>query len=178
MIYRFSEKHNRSVLTFESDEERASFEKDIADGMNNKSIGEKYGISPYSIPRVAERHCIDLYGIRQRNYEKKCDEIIRLYVEGNSIDKIREIMHMSERTVANIINYTYTDDEKEDIKFNRESLGSDWHPTPTADPNVTINDFGKLKALHNAGWSIEKIADEFGVTIQEVERCLELLNSK
>ena len=39
-------------------------------------------------------------------------------------------------------------------------------------------DIPKIRALRKAGWCVENIADEFGVTIQEVERCLDLLNSK
>ena len=39
-------------------------------------------------------------------------------------------------------------------------------------------DIPKIRALRKAGWCVENIADEFGVTIQEVERCLEMLNSR
>lgn len=35
-----------------------------------------------------------------------------------------------------------------------------------------IEDFGKLRALRNAGWKINKIALEFNVTPAEVKRAL------
>ena len=38
-----------------------------------------------------------------------------------------------------------------------------------------INDLGKVKALMEAGWSIEKIAGEFSTDSGEVRRCLEIL---
>ena len=53
-----------------------------------------------------------------------------------------------------------------------------WKPPLFNDEARKISDFGKLKALSNAGWCVENIADEFGVTIDEVNRCLEMLNSK
>ena len=60
----------------------------------------------------------------------------------------------------------------------RKPIGYSWVPKRFEDPEREITDLGKLKALNNAGWCIENIADEFGVTIKEVERCLEMLNSK
>ena len=60
----------------------------------------------------------------------------------------------------------------------RNPIGYSWVPKRFEDPEREITDLGKLKALNNAGWCIENIADEFGVTIEEVERCLEMLNSK
>ena len=169
---------------FESDDEKKQFEQDIKDGMKNKEISKKYGISTDSVKRLAIRNGIDVDDIRQHLYEKKCDEVIRLYTEGYSVDSIRETMHMSESTVMNIVDARFSKFEKSEIKDNRgdqkqrKPLGSNWHPMRRVDPNATINDKGKLMALHRAGWCIEKISDEFGVTIQEVERCLKMLNSK
>lgn len=39
-------------------------------------------------------------------------------------------------------------------------------------PYKTIKDYGKVGALWRAGWSVEKIADEFGATEEEVKKVL------
>lgn len=41
-----------------------------------------------------------------------------------------------------------------------------------------IADLGKVKALRNAGWSKEEIAEEFLSNVEEVDRCLKTLGMK
>lgn len=67
--------------------------------------------------------------------------------------------------------------EEDKIIRNRPDLKG-WKPPLLNDETRQITDFGKLKALNNAGWCVENIADEFGVTIEEVNRCLEMLSSR
>ena len=64
---------------FESDDEKKQFEQDIKDGMKNKEISKKYGISTDSVKRLAMRNGIDVDAIRQQLYEKKCDEVIKAF---------------------------------------------------------------------------------------------------
>jgi len=40
------------------------------------------------------------------------------------------------------------------------------------EPNPEPFDTGKMKALHRAGWSVHKIADEMGVEDEEIRRRL------
>ena len=127
--------------------------------------------------------------LRDQFRQRIRDKAIDMYCDGCLKKDILKECDISEKTLYKIIkskeNYVKAKAKEErelakDLRWkkNRKPIGYSWVPKRFEDPKREIKDLGKLKALNNAGWSIEKIADEFGVTIKEVERCLEMLNSK
>ena len=76
------------------------------------------------------------------------DEMRRLYDEGYTDEEIARQVGCTQHYIERL----------------REKAGLVPNPKPF--------DYGKMKALHRAGWSIHKIADEMGVEDEEIRRRL------
>ena len=82
----------------------------------------------------------------KRMYDR--DEMRRLYDEGYTDEEIARQVGCTQHYIERL----------------REKAG--------LVPNHAPFDEGKMKALHRAGWSIHKIADEMGVEDEEIRRRL------
>ena len=139
------------------------------------------------------RENINVTKLRKKSKEYRTEKAIAMFREGKTLSECSSSCRISIHTIkANATKEDYEcriknreigrgrkiDAFEEDkIIRNRHSLKG-WKPPLLNDETRQITDFGKLKALNNAGWCVDNIADEFGVTIEEVNRCLEMLNSK
>ena len=185
---------NKRQYVFDSEEEKQELIRDILSGMYYKEIEVKYDVNEKSIRNLCMRENINVTKLRKKSKEYRTEKAIAMFREGKTLSECSASCRISIHTIkANATKEDYEDrrknreigrgrkidvfEEEDKIIRNRHSLKG-WKPHLLNDETRQITDFGKLKALNNAGWSIEKIADEFGVTIEEVNRCLEMLNSK
>ena len=185
---------NKRQYVFDSDEEKQELIQDILSGMYFKEIEVKYDVNEKSIRNLCMRENINVTKLRKKSKEYRTEKAIAMFREGKTLSECSASCRISIHTIkanATKEDYEYRRknreigrgrkidvfEEEDKIIRNRHSLKG-WKPPLLNDETRQITDFGKLKALHNAGWCAENIADEFGVTIQEVERCLEMLSSR
>ena len=186
---------NKRQYVFDSEEEKQELIQDILSGMQHKEIEVKYDVNEKSIRNLCIRENINVTKLRKKSKEYRTEKAIAMFREGKTLSECSASCRISIHTIkanATKEDYEYRrknreigrgrkidvfEEEEDKIIRNRHSLKG-WKPPLLNDETRQITDFGKLKALDNAGWCVENIADEFGVTIQEVERCLEMLNSK
>ena len=184
---------NKRQYVFDSDEEKQELIQDILSGMYYKEIEVKYDVNEKSIRNLCMRENINVTKLRNKSKEYRTEKAIAMFREGKTLSECSASCRISIHTIkANATKEDYEERrknreigrgrnvdafEEDKIIRNRHSLKG-WKPPLLNDETRQITDFGKLKALNNAGWCVENIADEFGVTIKEVERCLEMLNSK
>ena len=182
-------KKKYGMFAFENDAEKKEFENCLASGKTKRMIAKKFGCNETSVYNIAKRNGMNPKQLREQFRQRIRDKAIDMYCDGYLKKEILKECDISEKTLDKIIeseDYYVKAKAKEerelakDLKGKkyRNPIGYSWVPKRFEDPEREITDLGKLKALNNAGWSIEKIADEFGVTIEEVNRCLEMLNSK
>ena len=186
---------NKRQYVFDSEEEKQELINDILSGMHYKEIEAKYDVNEKSIRNLCMRENINVTKLHKQSKVYRLEKAIAMFREGKTLSDCSTSCRISIETIkANATKEDYAERSKHCIigKCGRRSAVFEpedniickrhpligWKPPMLNDETRKIKDFGKLKALNNAGWSIEKIADEFGVTIQEVERCLEMLNSK
>ena len=186
---------NKRQYVFDSEEEKQELIRDILSGMYYKEIEVKYDVNEKSIRNLCMRENINVTKLRKKSKEYRTEKAIAMFREGKTLSECSASFRISIHTIkANATKEDYAERSKHCIigKCGRRSAVFEpedniickrhqligWKPHLLNDETRQITDFGKLKALNNAGWSIEKIADEFGVTIEEVNRCLEMLNSK
>ena len=185
---------NKRQYVFDSEEEKQELIQDILSGMYYKEIEVKYDVNEKSIRNLCMRENINVTKLRKKSKEYRTKKAIEMFREGKTLSECSASCRISIHTIksnATKEDYEYRRknreigrgrkidvfEEEDKIIRNRHSLKG-WKPPLLNDETRQITDFGKLKALNNAGWCVENIADEFGVTIKEVERCLEMLNSK
>ena len=184
---------NKRQYVFDSEEEKQELIQDILSGMYYKEIEVKYDVNEKSIRNLCMRENINVTKLRKKSKEYRTEKAISMFREGKTLSECSASCRISIHTIkANATKEDYEERrnhrkigrgreidvfEEDKIIRNRHSLKG-WKPPLLNDETRQITDFGKLKALHNAGWCAENIADEFGVTVEEVNRCLELLNSK
>ena len=185
---------NKRQYVFDSEEEKQELIQDILSGMYYKEIEVKYDVNEKSIRNLCMRENINVTKLRKKSKEYRTEKAIAMFREGKTLSECSASCRISIHTIkANATKEDYecriknreigrgrkidAFEEEHSITYNRPALKG-WKPPLLNDETRKITDLGKLKALDNAGWCVENIADEFGVTIQEVERCLELLNSK
>ena len=185
---------NKRQYVFDSEEEKQEFIQDILSGMYYKEIEVKYDINEKSIRNLCMRENINVTKLRKKSKEYRTEKAIAMFREGKTLSECSASCRISIHTIkANATKEDYEERRKvrkigrgrnvdvfepeDNIICKRRPL-TGWKPPMLNDETRKITDFGKLKALHKAGWCVENIADEFGVTIKEVERCLEMLNSK
>lgn len=184
---------NKRQYVFDSEEEKQELIQDILSGMYYKEIEIKYDVNEKSIRNLCMRENINVTKLRKKSKEYRKEKAIAMFREGKTLSECSASCRISIHTIkanATKEDYEYRIKnreigrgrkidafEEDKIIRNRHSLKG-WKPPLLNDETRQITDFGKLKALHNAGWCAENIADEFGVTIQEVERCLEMLSSR
>ena len=185
---------NKRQYVFDSEEEKQELINDILSGMYYKEIEVKYDVNEKSIRNLCMRENINVTKLRKKSKEYRTEKAIAMFREGKTLSECSASCRISIHTIkANATKEDYEErrknreigrgrkidvfEEEDKTIRNRHSLKG-WKPPLLNDETRQITDFGKLKALNNAGWCVENIADEFGVTIQEVERCLEMLNSK
>lgn len=185
---------NKRQYVFDSEEEKQELIQDILSGMYYKEIEVKYDVNEKSIRNLCMRENINVTKLRKKSKEYRTEKAIAMFREGKTLSECSASCRISIHTIksnATKEDYEYRRknreigrgrkidvfEEEDKIIRNRHSLKG-WKPPLLNDETRQITDFGKLKALHNAGWCAENIADEFGVTIQEVERCLEMLSSR
>ena len=186
---------NKRQYVFDSEEEKQELINDILSGMHYKEIEVKYDVNEKSIRNLCMRENINVTKLRKKSKEYRTEKAIAMFREGKTLSDCSTSCRISIETIkANATKEDYAERSKHCIigKCGRRSAVFEpedniickrrpltgWKPPMLNDETRKITDFGKLKALHKAGWCVENIADEFGVTIEEVERCLELLNSK
>lgn len=184
---------NKRQYVFDSEEEKKELIQDILSGMYYKEIEVKYDVNEKSIRNLCMRENINITKLHKQSKVYRLEKAIAMFREGKTLSDCSTACRISIHTIkANATKEDYEDRrknreigrgrkidafEEDKIIRNRHSLKG-WKPPLLNDETRQITDFGKLKALHNAGWCAENIADEFGVTIEEVNRCLEMLNSK
>lgn len=195
-IFRSNPMHrleNKRQYVFDSEEEKQELIQDILSGMYYKEIEVKYDVNEKSIRNLCMRENINVTKLRKKSKEYRTEKAIAMFREGKTLSECSASCRISIHTIkANVTkeDYEYRRKnreigrgrkidvfEEDKIIRNRHSLKG-WKPPLLNDETRHITDFGKLKALSNAGWCVENIADEFGVTIKEVNRCLEMLNSR
>ena len=186
---------NKRQYVFDSEEEKQELINDILSGMHYKEIEVKYDVNEKSIRNLCMRENINVTKLRKKSKEYRTEKAIAMFREGKTLSECSASCRISIETIkANATKEDYAERSKHCIigKCGRRSAVFEpedniickrrpltgWKPPMLNDETRKITDFGKLKALNNAGWSIEKIADEFGGTIEEVNRCLEMLNSR
>lgn len=180
---------------FDSDEEKQELINDILSGMHYKEIEVKYDVNEKSIRNLCMRENINITKLHKQSKVYRLEKAIAMFREGKTLSDCSTSCRISIETItANATKEDYAERSKHCIigKVGRRSSVFEpedniickrrpltgWKPPLLNDETRQITDFGKLKALNNAGWCVENIADEFGVTIQEVNRCLEMLNSR
>ena len=184
---------NKRQYVFDSEEEKQELIQDILSGMYYKEIEVKYDVNEKSIRNLCMRENINVTKLRKKSKEYRTEKAIVMFREGKTLSECSASCRISIHTIkanATKEDYEYRRKnreigrgrkidafEEDKIIRNRHSLKG-WKPPLLNDETRQITDFGKLKALNNAGWCVENIADEFGVTIEEVNRCLEMLNSR
>ena len=185
---------NKRQYVFDSDEEKQELIQDILSGMYYKEIEVKYDVNEKSIRNLCMRENINVTKLRNKSKEYRTEKAIAMFREGKTLSECSASCRISIHTIkANATKEDYEERRKvrkigrgrnvdvfepeDNIICKRRPL-TGWKPPMLNDETRKITDFGKLKALHKAGWCVENIADEFGVTIEEVERCLEMLNSR
>ena len=185
---------NKRQYVFDSEEEKQEFIQDILSGMYFKEIEVKYDINEKSIRNLCMRENINVTKLRKKSKEYRTEKAIAMFREGKTLSECSASCRISIHTIkANATKEDYEERRKvrkigrgrnvdvfepeDNIICKRRPL-TGWKPPMLNDETRKITDFGKLKALHKAGWCVENIADEFGVTIEEVERRLEMLNSR
>ena len=185
---------NKRQYVFDSEEEKQELIQDILSGMYYKEIEVKYDVNEKSIRNLCMRENINVTKLRKKSKEYRTEKAIAMFREGKTLSECSASCRISIHTIkanATKEDYEYRRknreigrgrkidafEEEDKIIRNRHSLKG-WKPPLLNDETRKITDFGKLKALHKAGWCVENIADEFGVTIEEVNRCLEMLNSR
>lgn len=185
---------NKRQYVFDSEEEKQELIQDILSGMYYKEIEVKYDVNEKSIRNLCMRENINVTKLRKKSKEYRTEKAIAMFREGKTLSECSASCRISIHTIkanATKEDYEYRRknrelgrgrkidvfEEEDKIIRNRNSLKG-WKPPLLNDETRKITDFGKLKALYNAGWCVENIADEFGVTIEEVNRCLEMLNSR
>lgn len=185
---------NKRQYVFDSDEEKQELIQDILSGMYYKEIEVKYDVNEKSIRNLCMRENINVTKLRKKSKEYRTEKAIAMFREGKTLSECSASCRISIHTIkANATKEDYecriknreigrgrkidAFEEEDKIIRNRHSLKG-WKPPLLNDETRKITDFGKLKALNNAGWCVENIADEFGVTIEEVNRCLEVLSSR
>lgn len=186
---------NKRQYVFDSEEEKQELINDILSGMYYKEIEVKYDVNEKSIRNLCMRENINVTKLRKKSKEYRTKKAIEMFREGKTLSECSASCRISIHTIkANATKEDYAERSKHCIigKCGRRSAVFEpedniickrrpltgWKPPMLNDETRKITDFGKLKALHKAGWCVEKIADEFGVTIKEVNRCLEVLNSR
>ena len=186
---------NKRQYVFDSEEEKQELINDILSGMHYKEIEVKYDVNEKSIRNVCMRENINVTKLRKKSKEYRTEKAIAMFREGKTLSDCSTSCRISIETIkANATKEDYAERSKHCIigKCGRRSAVFEpedniickrrpltgWKPPMLNDETRKITDFGKLKALHKAGWCVENIADEFGVTIEEVNRCLEMLNSR
>ena len=184
---------NKRQYVLVSDEEKRHLINDILSEMYYKEIEVKYDVNEKSIRNLCMRENINITKLRKKSKEYRTEKAIAMFREGKTLSECSAYCRISIHTIkANATKEDYEERrknrkigigrnidvfEEDKIIRNRPALKG-WKPPLLNDKTRQITDFGKLKALNNAGWCVENIADEFRETIQEVERCLELINSK
>lgn len=186
---------NKRQYVFDSDEEKQELINDILSGLYYKEIEVKYDVNEKSIRNLCMRENINITKLHKQSKVYRLEKAIAMFREGKTLSECSASCRISIHTIkANATKEDYEERRKhcivgkcgrrsaafepeDNIICKRRSL-TGWKPPLFNDETRKISDFGKLKALNNAGWCVENIADEFGVTIKEVERCLEMLNSK
>ena len=185
---------NKRQYVFDSEEEKQELINDILSGMYYKEIEVKYDVNEKSIRNLCMRENINVTKLRKKSKEYRTEKAIAMFREGKTLSECSASCRISIHTIkANATKEDYecriknreirrgrkidVFEEEDKIIRNRHSLKG-WKPPLLNDETRQITDFGKLKALSNAGWCVENIADEFGVTIDEVNRCLEVLSSR
>ena len=186
---------NKRQYVFDSEEEKQELIQDILSGMYYKEIEVKYDVNEKSIRNLCMRENINVTKLRKKSKEYRTEKAIAMFREGKTLSECSASCRISIETIkANATKEDYAERSKHCIigKCGRRSAVFEpedniickrrpltgWKPPMLNDETRKITDFGKLKALHKAGWCVENIADEFGVTIKEVNRCLEMLNSR
>lgn len=186
---------NKRQYVFDSEEEKQELIQDILSGMYYKEIEIKYDVNEKSIRNLCMRENINITKLHKQSKVYRLEKAIAMFREGKTLSDCSTSCRISIETIkANATKEDYAERSKhciigkcgrisavfepeDNIICKRRPL-TGWKPPMLNDETRKITDFGKLKALHKAGWCVEKIADEFGVTIKEVNRCLEMLNSK
>lgn len=185
---------NKRQYVFDSEEEKQELINDILSGMYYKEIEVKYDVNEKSIRNLCMRENINVTKLRKKSKEYRTKKAIEMFRVGKTLSDCSTSCRISIHTIkanATKEDYEYRRknreigrgrkidafEEEDKIIRNRHSLKG-WKPPLFNDETRQITDFGKLKALNNAGWCVENIADEFGVTIKEVNRCLKVLNSR
>lgn len=165
---------------FESEEEKNLFIGMIKEDTPNKRIASQFGISECAVNSLAKRAGIDMKQVLEERKKKKINMFLDMYRKGNALKVICDVSHVTLKTGRNIIKVLdpsiklELDREREKAKKNANVNAE--YKSIYGESDKEIIDYGKLRALHNAGWSDPKIADEFGVTTSEVDRCLRILN--
>lgn len=179
---------------FDSEEEKQELIQDILSGMYYKEIEVKYDVNEKSIRNLCMRENINITKLHKQSKVYRLEKAIAMFRVGKTLSECSASFRISIHTIkANATKEDYEErrknreigrgrkidvfEEEHSITYNRPALKG-WKPPLLNDKTRQITDFGKLKALNNAGWCAENIADEFGVTIQEVERCLRMLSSR
>lgn len=186
---------NKRQYVFDSEEEKQELINDILSGMHYKEIEVKYDVNEKSIRNLCMRENINITKLHKQSKVYRLEKAIAMFREGKTLSDCSTSCRISIETIkANATKEDYAERSKHCIigKCGRRSAVFEpedniickrrpltgWKPPMLNDETRKITDFGKLKALHKAGWCAENIADEFGVTIQEVEICLEMLSSR
>lgn len=165
---------------FESEEEKNLFIGMIKEDTPNKRIASHFGISECAVNSLAKRAGIDMKQVLEERKKKKINMVIDMYRKGNALKVICDVAHITLKTGRKVIKdldpviKLELDREREKAKKNANVNAE--YKSIYGESDKEIIDCGKLRALHNARWSDAKIADEFGVTTSEVDRCLRKLN--
>ena len=166
---------------FDSEEEKQEFIQDILSGMYFKEIEVKYDVNEKSMRNLCMRENINVTKLRKKSKEYRTEKAIAMFREGKTLSECSASCRISIHTIkANVTkeDYEYRRKnseigrgrkidvfEEDKIIRNRHYLKG-WKPHLLNDETRKITYFGKLKALNNAGWCVENIADEFGVTVE------------
>lgn len=148
----------------------------IADRLEGYSIAklcQKYHVSKGVIQRTLKENRVNDIGKPNYSFAKEhADLVIKDFEAGAYIKDLAIKYKASRNTIANICKgHKRGNIEKRDDERFSKSIGYIYG-------NSKRLDTGKLLALHNAGWSAEKIADEMQTQPRTVRKCLEKLRMK
>lgn len=148
------------------------------DGYRCSQIAKVVNRSHGTICLIQKKHGVSCKQLEQQRYERTEPLVVEKYKRGEKIKTlaaefgysnamIKDMLVLNGIPIRRRCDYQYEYDRK---KFNK--------PLGYMYSDQDIEDTGKCLALHNAGWSDEKIADEMQSTPERVRECLDQLSKK
>lgn len=161
-----------------TDEEIAIIVQMSKDGYRSSQIAKVVNRSHGTICLIQKKYGVSWKQLEQERYERSEPLVVEKYKQGENIKTlaaefgyspamIKDMLVINGIQIRRRCDYQY---EHGRNKFNK--------PLGYMFSDQDIEDTGKCMALHKAGWSPDKIADEMNSTPERVRECLDQLNKK